>query len=68
MVKKMNKKKVRLNRDIEKPHPEKEKPIDTIKPPIKSQPKFTGIDIGLMKNLPVGAYSDNPFSKKSIFG
>ena len=47
----MNKKKVKLNRDIEKPQPEKEKPVDTIKPPIKSQPKFTGIDIGLKKSI-----------------
>tara|TARA_R100000700_G_C3177625_1_gene152879 strand:+ start:604 stop:753 length:150 start_codon:yes stop_codon:yes gene_type:complete len=43
----VKKKKVKLNRSIEKPHLEKEKPVDPIKPPTKSQPKFTGIDIGL---------------------
>lgn len=57
---KKNKPKAKLNRKIEKPHPEKDRPKDFIQAPTKFQPKFTGIDIGIMKNLPVGAYSDMP--------
>ena len=70
---KRKKKTIKLNRKIEKPHPEKDRPKDFIEAPTKFQPKFTGIDIGIMKNLPVGAYSDVPklggaFNMNNLFG
>jgi len=64
----VKKKKVKLNRDIEKPHPEKDKPKDTIMAPTKFQPKFTGLP-SLFGKPVVGAIVEVPsLGKKSIFG